>query len=230
MKGRFQRYIPGFTCRPGTMDKALQTINRFLVVNRFINRPAAGLFVRPLTKTKVTPNQVTVVSFLIGAAGAGFFLAGKRWGFICGGILVQLSSIADCADGMLARTKGVNSLYGAYLDIFLDRINECFFLTAGVIGWYFYTGNMATLILGLVTIILYFLQIILYYIFKRYHGNNVEGETSEARALLLGAVFILGVLGRLDLGIYSLMTVTLVLNTRLVIRFARIPLKRGEQP
>lgn len=212
------------------MDKALQTINRFLVVNRYINRPAAGLIVRLLKKTKVTPNQVTVVSFLIGAAGAGFLLAGKLWGFLWGGILVQLSSIADCADGMLARAKGISSLYGAYLDIFLDRINECLFLTAGVIGWFLYTGRIKTLILGLVTIILYFMQIILYYIIKRYQGHNMEGETNEARALLLLAVFVFGAWGRLDLGIYVLMTVTVVLNIILVIRFARIPQKKGEKP
>jgi phosphatidylglycerophosphate synthase len=208
------------------MDKVLQKINRILVVNRYINRPVAGLLVRFLKRTRITPNQVTIASFLIGASGAGFFLTGKLWGFLCGGILVQLSSIADCADGMLARATSISSLYGAYLDIFLDRINECFFLSAGVIGWYFYTRQTTILILGLMAIIFYFMQIILYYLIKRYQSKHMEGETNEARALLLLAVFIFGVLGRLDLGIYVLMIVTVVLNIILVIRFARIPLKK----
>jgi len=211
------------------MDKALHSVNRILVVNRYINRPMAALWVRPLKNTPVTPNQVTVVSLIIGIAGAGFFVSGRPWGFLCGGILVQLSSIADCTDGMLARAKGISSAYGAYLDIFLDRINEFFILTAYVTGWYIYSGNIEMLVLGLTATSLYFLQIILYYIIKRFNGNNAEGETNEARALLLFLVFVFGIMGNLEPGIYSLAAVTVVVNVVSVVRFARIPLRSSNR-
>ncbi len=210
------------------MDKTLRTINRFLVVNRYINRPAASLLVQGLKKTRATPNQVTVVSLAAGVAGAGCFLLGRPWGFLCGGILVQISSIIDCADGMLARELGISSTYGAYLDVFLDRINEFFIITAYMIGWYFYSGNTPALVLGLTAAALYFLQITLYYITKRFQGNNAEGETNEARALLLFLVFIFGIFGRLEPGIYLLLTVALAVNIVSVIRFARIPLRSSK--
>jgi len=85
-------------------------------INRFLNRPIASLIVRALFRTRVTPNQVTVAGFLVGLAGAGFFLTGERWPVAVGGALAQLSSIIDCADGMLARSRGQESEFGAALE------------------------------------------------------------------------------------------------------------------
>lgn len=44
------------------------------LVNIYLLRPAAGLIVRVLYPTPVTPNQVTIVSTVAGIVAAGFYL------------------------------------------------------------------------------------------------------------------------------------------------------------
>ena len=83
-------------------------------LNRRLSRPLAAL----LARTPATPNQLTVVATLI-AVGAGLLV-----GFghaIAGGILIQVSSIADGVDGDLARRKGLQTRFGAVFDAVLDR-------------------------------------------------------------------------------------------------------------
>jgi len=69
--------------------------------------------------TNLTPNQVTLISFILaGIAGIAFWFGY----FIWGALLYQLSYIFDIIDGSLARVKGISSKYGAFLDVFTDWI------------------------------------------------------------------------------------------------------------
>jgi phosphatidylglycerophosphate synthase len=78
------------------------------------DRMFAGLAVR---LGGVSPNGVTVLAFLVGAAAVGAILAGWRWGALG---LWLLNRALDGLDGTLARVQGRSSDYGAYLDILLD--------------------------------------------------------------------------------------------------------------
>jgi len=73
---------------------------------------------RLLAKTKVTPNQMTWVTFGIAALSFLSFIFGQN---IIGGLLAQLSSIVDGIDGELARRKGMVTSFGGFLDSLLDR-------------------------------------------------------------------------------------------------------------
>lgn len=67
----------------------------------------------------LTPNQVTITSFLL-YAGA---IIGLNWRpelWLLWGLLLPLSYILDCLDGQLARTAGKSSPIGDYLDKTLD--------------------------------------------------------------------------------------------------------------
>ena len=175
-----------------------------LAINRFFNRPLAGLLVRALYGTRVTPNQVTVGAFALAMAGAYFFLRGRAWSFALGGILAQLSSIVDCADGMLARARGQSSEYGASLDLLLDRIDEFFLLAAAVLGYFAASGRLTMLILGLLGTAGFFLLTTLFYLIKNYRRDAAKGEAAENRAWLMALLCVFGVLNRIDLGIYVL--------------------------
>jgi len=86
--------------------------------NRRLSRPIS----RALLALPVSPNQVTLLSVLVGVLGAG---AIARPGFvwpIVGGLLIQLSAVLDCVDGELARAKVLESEWGAWLDISADTI------------------------------------------------------------------------------------------------------------
>ena len=78
---------------------------------------AAGLIAR----TGVTPNTLTVLGFL-GMAVAGVLCASGS--FFFAGLVVAVSCAFDALDGALARTSGAVSVFGAFLDSFLDRYAE----------------------------------------------------------------------------------------------------------
>ena len=71
--------------------------------------------------TGITPNQITVISFLISLLGAGFLSVGQYAVGLVGGLLVQLASVIDGCDGEIARLKHLSSARGAWLDTILDR-------------------------------------------------------------------------------------------------------------
>lgn len=68
----------------------------------------------------MTPNQVTIVSLLLGLSVGVFFATGERWGLIAGGIAFYLAFITDCVDGKLARATGITSDKGQALDALAD--------------------------------------------------------------------------------------------------------------
>ena len=194
---------------------------RGLWINRALNRPLAGLLVRALYRTRATPNQVTLAAFAIGLTGAYFFFRGRPWAFALGGILAQLSSIVDCADGMLARARGQASEYGAALDLMLDRINEYFLLAGMSVGYYFYSGRGRLLVLGLLGTALYFLETTIFYLMNSARGNPRKGEAAENRGWLIFAIFVFGVTNRVDLAVLILPPIAVVAVLILVVDFCR---------
>ncbi|HSJ92836.1 MAG TPA: CDP-alcohol phosphatidyltransferase family protein, partial [Gaiellaceae bacterium] len=87
-----------------------------------------------LGRTRVTPNMLTVAGIALSIAGAVvvyFEYAG--WGFFwLGAALFVLGAILDILDGALARSRGVASEFGAFVDSTVDRVGEGFML--GAIG------------------------------------------------------------------------------------------------
>jgi phosphatidylglycerophosphate synthase len=71
-----------------------------------------------------TPNAMTTVSMLIGAAAATFFALGSRAGLVTGAVLLQAAFTIDCVDGQLARYTRTFSKLGAWLDSIFDRGKE----------------------------------------------------------------------------------------------------------
>ena len=90
-------------------------------VSTYLNRPISTRLSARLVATGITPNQITVISFLISLVGAGFLAAGQYAFGLVGGLLVQLASIIDGCDGEIARLKHLSSARGAWLDTILDR-------------------------------------------------------------------------------------------------------------
>lgn len=76
----------------------------------------ARVLVKPLVKSPVTPNQLTIVTLVVALVGAGLLAEGSaayaNWG---AGVFV-LARFMDHFDGELARQKGMASRLGYYLD------------------------------------------------------------------------------------------------------------------
>lgn len=101
-------------------------------ISRHINRKFSLEISRLLAPTKVTPNQITVISFLICVLSSLCFAAGLPW---AGGLLAQFSSILDGVDGEIARLKWLQSAYGELFDSILDRYAD-FFIVGGMAWWW----------------------------------------------------------------------------------------------
>lgn len=73
-----------------------------------------------LLKVGLTPNQVTLISFIIGAS-TGLFI---YWGYpLIAVIVLWLSGFLDAVDGTMARLTKPSS-FGTVLDVTLDRLVE----------------------------------------------------------------------------------------------------------
>ena len=103
-------------------------------VSRILNRPISIKISELLLKTKITPNEISLISFIIALFGALFFYFGDYVFLVIGGILVQMSSIIDGCDGEVARLKLVETEYGGWFDAVLDRYADAIIIFGMIHG------------------------------------------------------------------------------------------------
>ncbi|MGH2443531.1 MAG: CDP-alcohol phosphatidyltransferase family protein [Chloroflexota bacterium] len=77
--------------------------------------------IRPVARSRVTPNMLTIVGLCLNLLTAA--VIGGGYLFISG-VLLLFAGIFDMADGALARVKGASSEFGDFLDATLDRLAE----------------------------------------------------------------------------------------------------------
>lgn len=203
----------GFKYQESLKKPANDFLNKIIKVERYLNRPLASLVVRLVYNTRITPNGLTIISFFIGLLGAFFLSRGQYIYFVLGGVHIQLSSIVDCADGMLARSKNMSSDFGSHLDIFLDRIMDFFMIIGISVGIYSKTNDYKLLLLGFLAAGLYMLQINVFYLTNSLLKNTEKGQSGEARALMLLLVLIFSIANLLEIALYLLLAETVIVNT-----------------
>lgn len=102
------------------------------LINTWLIRPLAGMFVGLVYRTGITPNQVTIVSTLAGLFAAWNYLGGTASAFFIAGLLVTAKDVLDAADGQLARAKQQFSRRGRFLDSIGDFVvNAALFAAIG---------------------------------------------------------------------------------------------------
>jgi len=120
-------------------------------VARYLNRPISVRISRYLVQRDVTPNQISLFSFLCSLLAAGLFALGGYFALLLGGVLAQFASIVDGCDGEVARLKYQSSDFGGWFDAVLDRYADAFLLfgltwhllAVEVNGWILFVGFMA---------------------------------------------------------------------------------------
>ncbi|MFC4075602.1 CDP-alcohol phosphatidyltransferase family protein [Salinithrix halophila] len=83
---------------------------------------ASRLIVPTANYTNITPNQLSIFSFILGMTAVYCFFLGNYTALVVGALLYHISFIIDCMDGKIARLKGTGSTFGMLLDISLDHI------------------------------------------------------------------------------------------------------------
>jgi hypothetical protein len=91
--------------------------------NTYFMRPLAAGVVSVIARTGVTPNQLTILNVVLFAGAAAIFVAVPSVaGALLGIVVLELSYLFDCSDGMLARHKKMASREGHLFDFFTDEI------------------------------------------------------------------------------------------------------------
>jgi CDP-diacylglycerol--glycerol-3-phosphate 3-phosphatidyltransferase len=85
-----------------------------------------------LIQSRLTPNAISMVG-LVGNLIAAVLIVQEMW--VLGGIAFIIGSVMDTLDGRYSRMSGKGTLFGAFLDSTLDRIEEGVVITA--IAWTF---------------------------------------------------------------------------------------------
>ena len=173
------------------------------LINVYVMRPAAGLLVRALYRTSITPNQVTLAATGAGLCAAGLFFQGSPGAFIAAGTCITLKDLLDSADGQLARAKNVQDRRGRFLDSVGDfLVNLSMFAaigyilttTSGDIAFAFLAGLG---FLGITLRVSYhvYYQTAFLHTQQRYASNRITEEIrgddlqSDPRTLLLQRLF-----------------------------------------
>ncbi|HAK88736.1 MAG: hypothetical protein A2X55_10405 [Nitrospirae bacterium GWB2_47_37] len=131
-------------------------------LGHFLDEPFA-----PLAKRiAVSPNILTGAGFLITAAAALVI----PFNTLAGGLLIIAGGFFDMLDGIVARTNGKSTRFGALLDSTLDRYSDSFIFIA--IAWFFFDrNNLAGVMLSIGSLVGAF---VISYVRARAEGIGIE--------------------------------------------------------
>ncbi|HKG53083.1 MAG TPA: DUF4202 family protein [Anaerolineales bacterium] len=141
------------------LQKAKQSIIQQLFkptdgpVSRHINRRLSVKISAYLAQYDVSPNLITLASFILAVLSGIFFFFGGYQNILVGGILAQLSSILDGCDGEIARLKFKGSDFGKWLDRVLDRYADGFIILGMTHALWLSTNNEYIWLLGFLALI-----------------------------------------------------------------------------
>ena len=102
---------------------------------------ASRLTVPVANHTRITPNQISFVSFLTGIGAALSFAQGSHGWLALGALLYHVSFVLDCMDGKIARLKGTGSAFGMWLDFSFDQYKFWICAAGLAYGQYARTGD-----------------------------------------------------------------------------------------
>jgi len=118
------------------------------IIDRYIIRKISGFISGFLIRTPVTPNQVTIISLILGIISGVFFSLGEYTYTITAGLLYFLSTVFDQCDGEVARLKQMETEFGRKLDIIVDAIVNAVNVIGITIAVYTKTGSILVIIAG----------------------------------------------------------------------------------
>jgi len=185
-------------------------------IARWLNRPVSRWLTRKFIAAGMTPNQVSMVAFVISCLAAVLIALGDYWALALGGLLVQLASIVDGCDGELARVRLAPSEYGGWFDALLDRYADGFVLAA--LTWHLMQNHadQAYMWLGIAAIMGSFVA--------SYSAHKADrslppsrwrmGRDTRSLIIMLGAV--------LNLPALTLWVIALIMNATVVHRIYRM--------
>ena len=144
-----------------------------------------------LAKTKITPNQVTILGLLANCAAA-YFIAKGGLSFFVMGILIWTAGFFDALDGSVARRTLRVTKFGSFFDSVLDRYSDSV-IYLGIIAYFLRSAGADYIMLAAAAMIG---SLAVSYVRAKAESLDLECEVGlmgrTARIVLLGAAFCIG--------------------------------------
>lgn len=93
------------------------------IVDKYATK-ISPMLTKVFIKTKLTPNEITILMIISGLIGGGLFFINNIYFRILGLIFIHLWYILDCCDGEVARIKKKFSSFGKELDFSAHILNH----------------------------------------------------------------------------------------------------------
>jgi len=160
-------------------------------ISTYFNRRISKWITSKLVYYPITPNQISVITFLITVIASLIIIKQGYFFLVLGALLAQLSSILDGCDGEIARLKLLGSKYGGWFDQVLDRYSDLFIIAGLTFHTYFLHNTLAVFIIGFIAV---GGKIILSYTAQVYdsviskHSNFRMGRDVTIFIILIGAI------------------------------------------
>src|SRR5689334_806377 len=138
-----------------TSPQSAAAAERFLIarsgkvldgIHTSFNRRLCRPFVRLLSHTSITPNQVTFAGVVVSVLSAVAFARGTYIQSVLGALIFFVAGLFDEMDGMLARIKFMESPRGTWLEGFADGLSYLLLFAAITIGLRRHYGKVAVVI------------------------------------------------------------------------------------
>ncbi len=189
-------------------------------VSQYLNRPISTRITKYLVKTDITPNQISIFSFIFSVISAFLFFLGGYVNLLCGAVLVQFSSIIDGCDGEVARLKYEITEFGGWFDAILDRYADALVIL-GLI-YYVYASNMTILpfFIGFIAMIGSFMNSYTAGKYDELIRRKIENKRSHfrfGRDIRILIIFISAIINQPLLALILLALLTNIENIRRVV-------------
>ncbi len=156
----------------------------------FVTAPLAILFNYVVVDVKwLTPNRITVASFITAVIAAGFVIGGGTTNFVVAALLIHLSHVFDCMDGQMARYRQTMSAAGSYYDRATDQIQVAMWFGAVAYAAYDQSGRVLPVFLAFAGVSFYSLRGYTKYVEihvemsrDKHHLDRIASERSAAEA------------------------------------------------
>lgn len=172
---------------PYSYDRSLKSDLSDELLNTYLLRPIAGLVVRFVFPTPLTPNHLTLIAIAFGFLSAWFYLLGTAGMTLLAGLLLTTKDILDSADGQLARARNQYSRAGRFLDSIGDIVVNFLVFTSITLALYQSTGSWVIIPLGAMSFIYLTLRVSFHVFYQtsylhlneRYLLNRVTEEVRQ---------------------------------------------------
>jgi len=146
---------------------------------RIMYKPIGYYLTELLSKTRITPNQVTFFQFIFFLLTGVFYYFGTYPYLIFGALSFQIAHILDNVDGMLARKKGISNNYGAWLDDQTTFFSRVIVFLGIIFGLYRFNQDILIWLFGFLAVTAIYVYDLMYEQFNKFYPGAKEAIEKE---------------------------------------------------